>query len=232
MTYSSFMLLCLAVLSAVFFIIVQLKKGGAVGAVTKAMASLCFVAFGAAMLNDVPSRAGLLLLYGLVLGLVGDILLGVNIPGAGASDWYLFGGIGTFALEHIAVAAAVTLASGFSLSRLLIACAVGAVMAGALSVTEWKLLRFDFGPALVPAMGYAFILASAFVYYVLTAFADPAFWIIAVGMALFLVSDVVLSFMLFGKKDTPPMTAVNLTTYYAGQILFALSIGSALIVLK
>ncbi|MBQ0010340.1 MAG: hypothetical protein KBS76_04485 [Ruminococcus sp.] len=218
-----------AILSTVFFLIVQLKKGGAVGAVAKSVASLCFVALGACMLDGGPSRAGLFLLYGLVLGLVGDILLGVNIPDAGACDWYLFGGIGTFALEHIAVVAAVILASGFSLSRLLIACAVGAVMAGALSVTEWKILRFDFGSALVPAMGYAFILASAFVYYLLTAFASPAYAIIAVGMALFLLSDVVLSFMLFGKKDTPLMSAVNLTTYYAGQILFALSIGSALI---
>lgn len=218
-----------AILSTVFFLIVQLKKGGAIGAVVKSVASLCFVALGACMLDGAPSRAGLFLLYGLVLGLVGDILLGVNIPGAGACDWYLFGGIGMFAFEHITVAAAVTLVSGFSLPRLLIACAVGVVMAGALSVTEWKILHFDFGPALVPSTGYAFILTSAFVYYVLTAFVNPAFWIIAIGMALFLVSDVVLSFILFGKKDTPPMTSVNLTTYYAGQIMFALSIGSALI---
>lgn len=44
------------------------------------------------------------------------------------------------------------------------------------------------------------------------------------GAVLFVVSDAILSLILFGGKDTKKMTTLNLSTYFSAQILLAASI--------
>lgn len=221
-------LIVIASIVPVIFIVIELKKGGAAGTVAKAAASLCFVLLGASSLSDSFGKAGTILLMGLVLGLIGDIFLGVFQSGDPATALYLPAGMLAFAAEHFFVAVAVSKAAGFDVFSLVVALAVGAVCTAVVGIVEPKLFKFEFGTMLVPALGYMFILASAMSYYVAAFLRDPSFLIVVIGMGLFIISDLVLSAMYFGGKDKNGVfKTVNLATYYAGQILFAVSIGCA-----
>jgi uncharacterized membrane protein YhhN len=48
-------------------------------------------------------------------------------------------------------------------------------------------------------------------------------WAAAAGGLLFYASDVILAFQLFHREKHPCLVACNLTTYYLGQALLALS---------
>ena len=48
--------------------------------------------------------------------------------------------------------------------------------------------------------------------------------IIAVGAVLFLVSDAVLAFVVFHEKPHKSLRAVNLSLYYAAQMILALTL--------
>lgn len=226
----SCMIPALVIISSVIpiiFICIELKKGGAAGVVAKTASSLCFVALGAAALSQGMTVPGIIVLFGLVLGLTGDILLGVFKPGEKSLELYLPAGMLAFAAEHILVALAVkiSLSSKFSLRELLIAVLIGIVVSVVAMLCEKYLLKFEFGLFFVPSLCYAFILASALAFYVITAVREPRFLTVAIGMAMFFISDIVLSAMYFGGKSKVKIyTAINLTTYYAGQILFAAAI--------
>ncbi|MBQ0125621.1 MAG: hypothetical protein KBS59_04765, partial [Clostridiales bacterium] len=187
---------------AVLFIFIQLKRGGATGTVFKAIASLMFVALGTAAL-DSGTRAGLFVLFGLVLGLAGDILLGAYITGADGEAPYLIGGIGVFAVEHIAVMTGATVAHGYDATKLIIAAVIGVVGAFATVFTEKKMMKFEFGKFLIPSAFYAFILAMSIAYYVILTIGNPSFLPVPIGMAMFLISDLILSAIFFGGKDKP-----------------------------
>ena len=47
--------------------------------------------------------------------------------------------------------------------------------------------------------------------------------VFVVGALLFMVSDFIMIYYSFGKK-IPPLRAINLSTYYAGQLLIALCV--------
>lgn len=226
------MIIALTVIASVMpivFILVELKKGGAAGVIAKSAASLCFVALGAAEMTRGDVRARILILFGLVCGLVGDILLGVFKPDDERLGAYLPAGMTAFALEHAAVITAVSLVCDFKPVYLVLSLIIGAVLAVLTVITEKKLMKFDFGVFTVPSLLYAFVLASALVYYIIVTIKQPEFLTVTIGMILFFISDMVLSVMYFGgKSKSAPFTAANLSTYYAGQILFAVSMGHGL----
>ena len=47
--------------------------------------------------------------------------------------------------------------------------------------------------------------------------------VFVVGALLFMVSDFIMTYYSFGKK-IPPLRAINLSTYYLGQLLIALCV--------
>ena len=47
--------------------------------------------------------------------------------------------------------------------------------------------------------------------------------VFVVGVLLFMVSDFIMIYYSFGKK-IPPLRAINLSTYYLGQLLIALCV--------
>lgn len=210
----------------VVFIVIQLKKGGAAGTVAKTAASLGFVILGAAEICSSEKYGGIFILLALVFGLVGDIFLGVYNPDDKSTDLYMPAGMLSFAIEHFLVVYAVGSEVGLNITSVLIAVAVGVLCTAAAALVELKLMKFEFGKLLLPSLAYMFVLTSAMSYYVTALITDPKFLIVVIGMGFFLISDLVLSAIYFGgKRARGIFTAVNLTTYYAGQILFAASIG-------
>lgn len=221
-------LLIIAAIMPVIFIIVQTKKGGATGTVFKTIASLCFVGYGLYNMTINPSNFGAYLVFALALGMTGDILIGAFLgnPENEKSNPYLMGGFLTFGIEHITMfVATLHKYEGFSGWFIALALFLGLVFALGTMFIEKMYLKFEFGAFLIPATLYAFAIYSAFALYVITAILHPEYWIVAGGMALFLLSDMLLSFILFNKKTANIWTVFNLLTYYSGQIIFASAIG-------
>ena len=227
-----------AAVTALYLILPRIKKG-VNGTLLKTASSFCFVMLGTVSFvsfvnsgefapdGSITGLSAGIVLIGLVLGLIGDVLLDVAHK---IGDDVLIGGMSAFALQHVAIMAASSVGNhGFRPLLLVISLAVGFAAAFADVSLNKKSGNFDFRGLEMPSVVYATLLASAFVYYLLLAIAeDPLFFTAAAAMALFLVSDVILSFLYFkkGLKNRRALGAVNLATYYAAQIVFALSVGS------
>lgn len=212
----------LVAVSAAFFIFFKVRRRGGIVTATKAIAALSFVSLGFVMVSKSPANAGLIMLFGLVLGMVGDIFLDAShvCPEEKA---FLPLGMAAFAIEHIAVFCAVTAACGFHILYFGISLAFGAVTALAVLFAVRK--KMDFGKLFYPATGYAAVLTATTAYYVTMAVLGGLTVTLAIGAGLFFISDFIILFILFGGKDTAKMNVFNLSTYFAAQVMYAFSLG-------
>lgn len=221
--------LSVCVLATVVFILVSLLKGGKWGLITKIFASLCFVVAGLlAVLNMYetfdPNTAisptwAWFVFTGLVMGLVGDIFMDLKEKELPAHDVFLNTGMLSFGIGHFMYFAGLTLCVTLRCHFLIptaIAIVIGAVItlliflnAGSLGI-KWGKFKWQ-------SFTYSLVLTIMFVYAVAIAVLDKNMWMFAVGMALFLLSDLILSLIYFAGKKTNTMRALNWSTYYLAQ---------------
>ncbi len=216
----------LVAVSAAFFIFFKVRTKGGIVTATKALAAVSFVTLGFVALSKSPGKAGFIMLFGLVLGMVGDIFLDAShvCPEEKA---FLPLGMAAFAIEHIAVFCAVTAACGFHILYFGISLAFGAVTALAVLFAVRK--NMNFGELFYPSAIYASLLTATMAYYILMAVLGGLAVTLAIGAVLFFISDFIILFILFGEKDTVKMNVFNLSTYFAAQIMYALSLGGLVI---
>ena len=138
------------------------ERGGVVAMFAKTAASLGFISIAVAGLYEGASRAALFVLFGLVFGLIGDMVLDLKVvylekPEEGV---YLTGGMVSFGVGHIMYLTAVCLFVGeFVTGALIGGCvAVAAVLACATVFGGAKLMKLDFGKFRIHSLLYAFIL--------------------------------------------------------------------------
>ena len=217
-------LIVLASLAAIFFMYVRVTKGGIYGLLTKTLASILFVALGVAgamsLYPDI-APAAVLIIMGLVMGLVGDIVLDLKVVYRESSDIYLNAGMISFAIGHFVYLAAIIMLIKFDLSILFASIAITIPISVGILIAS-KYMKLDFGKFLLHAIAYTVILTFMTVYTIALSIYDSRFILMAVGMALFLLSDLVLSPMYFGgKQDDKLMCIVNHALYYAAQICIA-----------
>lgn len=223
-----FLWIC-AILFPIIFMVVKLKTDRPIGTVFKGIASLFFV------LPALVQTAGaenvtafsVLLTIGLFFGLCGDVFLDLQDPNTGKNPQFLYLGISAFACQHLLTVIACTLHPGNTASgwALIISLIVGAGMGLSMGYSEKKMLGFDFKNAFAISTVYASILASAFVYYFILLILNKIFAPFFIAMILFLLSDLVLSVMYYNEKNKNPyLLILNLSTYYAAQIIFALNV--------
>ena len=212
----------LVAVSAAFFIFFKVRTKGGIVTVTKALAAVSFVTLGFVALSKSPGKAGFIMLFGLVLGMVGDIFLDAShvCPEEKA---FLPLGMAAFAIEHIAVFCAVTAACGFHILYFGISLAFGAVTALAVLFAVRK--NMNFGELFYPSAIYASLLTATMAYYILMAVLGGLAVTLAIGAGLFFISDFIILFILFGGKDTAKMNVFNLSTYFAAQVMYAFSLG-------
>lgn len=212
----------LVAVSAAFFIFFKVRTKGGIVTATKALAAVSFVTLGFVALSKSPGKAGFIMLFGLVLGMVGDIFLDAShvCPEEKA---FLPLGMAAFAIEHIAVFCAVTAACGFHILYFGISLAFGAVTALAVLFAVRK--NMNFGELFYPSAIYASLLTATMAYYILMAVLGGLAVTLAIGAVLFFISDFIILFILFGEKDTTKMNVFNLSTYFAAQIMYAFSLG-------
>ena len=201
----------LAVVFIAFRVTVAAKstQGGVVGTMLKALASLGFIAVGITAIymggitgNGINVKAAIFIVAGQIMGLIGDIVLDLKVVYLKSKEEgvYLTSGMASFGIGHILFFVAVILYFGTQI--------------------------FDFGKFTVHSVCYAFVLlfmgAIGVAAWVKGAAANPHTPLFAVGMILFLLSDVVLTQMYFGgKAKDKVLCVVNHALYYAAQICIA-----------
>ncbi len=218
--------LALCVVSMIVFVVVKVTRGGITGVVAKTGASLIFVISGlvALITNDLPLWA-YFIIAGLVLGMVGDILLGLferDIVKPHSRNLLNFGML-AFGVGHICYMTALAFNSlqyiDIVLVPLALAVAIGCIVALLLYVNSGS-LGLKFGIFKYQSLAYSAVLCSALVYSLFISVLTKTMWLPVIALALFLASDLILSLMYFGDKNSKQMDIANKVTYYLAQIMF------------
>ena len=212
-----FIPICLII--AGFFIRAEKQEKYVQADVLKGIASLCFVLFG--ILCSPGTHTAKLIVIGLVLGCIADVLLNLRFVLKEKGQLVFLVGILIFLSGHVMYLAAV-----LPLAKNRVICIIiGLILTAVLmkwiftKITAKKAFKI-FG---VVYIGAIVILNCVAVANLIT---DPSEFtaIFATGAFLFLISDIVLILNTFGPKSRFSLRVTNLSLYYIGQLLIALSL--------
>lgn len=218
-----YIVICGLLLQTVFIRFEYAKKPLA-ALILKSLASLTFVLLGILCLPVAKDSCfGWLIAAGLVLGATGDVLLNLRQLVANARDKIFMMGIAAFLIGHLLYVAALITRG---VNALLIAVPLCAVLS---TVTLWFVLKRVEVAGKLRIFGIVYIvivlwMMSCAVGLLALTPANTGYLLFAVGAVLFATSDVILIFHLFGRKKHRAFRAMNLSAYYLGQLLIALSL--------
>ena len=209
--------ICLAL--AGIFLWQESKKNYVPAVVLKGLASVCFVVLGFLLKNG--SSAAKLITIGLLLGCIADVLLNLRYVFEKKGQMIFLAGIAVFLSGHILY----LIAAMQGIRYWWICVIAGAVLTALLMwwifkrITAKKAFKI-FG---IIYIGAIMLLNCAAVGNLIAS--PSAFTVIfAAGAFLFLISDIVLILNTFGKETKQSLRVTNISLYYAGQILIALSL--------
>lgn len=199
----------------------------------KGFASFGFVALGASAIlvtagafdpaAYLDANFYLPFVLGLVCGLLGDLFLALRSLRPEAEDRRLIvGGTICFAAGHVFYYGALIFRFGISGVVLLVALLLTIVIDVAA-----RFMKMRWGEAKYPCLVYTFLvfLVACQGVYAFTIHPESTLThLLLAGGLLFAISDLVLSQIYFLGRGSKPYVIVNLTTYYAAQILLALSL--------
>lgn len=187
--------------------------------ILKGLASLCFVALGLLLADS--SQTARYIVIGLVLGCVADVLLNLRMVFPQKGQIIFLVGILVFLAGHVMYLIAVT----GKTTQPWICAAVGVVLTALLMA--WIFRRITAKPAF-KIFGVVYIGAIVLLNCVAVAnliMAPSAFTgLFTAGALLFLASDIVLILNTFGKETKQSLRITNITLYYLGQLIIALSL--------
>lgn len=221
-----YFVMAFAVLCAFAFILIQTLNKPLLSFVLKMIASMGFIILGIIAVNEsYEFTMGLLLLLGGIFGLCGDVMLGLKEFKFVQGNKPLITGIGTFMIGHVLYYSVMVILFGFNIYVPF----VGIIIAAVIYLSGRK-MKMNYGGTVIPTYLYAFILAStmaqAFFVMLTTGFTLPGIFLF-IGFTLFLVSDLLLSFIYFlpeNEKRSKPIRILNLSTYYLAQIIIMFTI--------
>ena len=195
----------------------------------KISASVCFIISAIFAINAVgATNISLLIIVGLIFGLVGDVLLDLKIMYPKQDNEYFVSGTFSFAIGHFFYFLALIMYNCEVIPNNLIWNIIAGLVIATLLTTiimlSSKKLGLNFGNMLWIVIIYSFILTFMMSFSIAIAIFVPQFWIFAVGMILFFLSDLVLSMQYFGGKDQKIFIYINHILYYLAQIMIAISI--------
>ena len=200
----------LAVLLAALYIRVNQYGAPPVKLLLKTLASLAFVCLGLLGAARAGGAYAWLVWTGLILGAAGDVLLQFMDCRPKDREPFFRAGLGAFLIGHVFYIVAFAL-----LGR----------------VTGWAALfllqfpaRMDLKGQKVPVYAYAAVISVMTAFAVLSFGAGARGALVGLGGILFLVSDAILALIFFSPIREKSLPTWNLITYYAAQILLAISI--------
>ena len=213
-------LLCLGIMAV--FIMQEHKENYVPAVILKGFASLCFVVVGficASKCGD--ARFAGLVKIGLVLGLIADILLNLRFVFKKNGQKIFLVGILVFLSGHILYLCAL-----IPKCSSLVLCLIAGIVLTAL-ILIWIFSKITAKPAFkIFGVFYigAIVIMNCVAVGVLIANPCSASAVFLAGAVSFLISDVVLILNTFGSETKFKLRITNLTLYYIGQLLIALSL--------
>ena len=216
--------LCLigAILQGIF-IYSEFKKKWLAAVFLKGSASIIFVIVGICEYIAVGGSAfSRLVMFGLMLGAIGDILLNIRYLAGNRNQFFFVVGTLSFFTGHILyLAALISIAD-----RMIYALTAAGVITAVIIVTMAFKVITSFPMKCLGALYVCAVVLMACVAVVnALSVHDTGRILYAVGASLFLISDLILIFNTFGKNPQMKWSAVCLSLYYPGQILIALALG-------
>lgn len=211
----------LSLIVAAVFIYYEHKENYVNAVILKGTASLLFVITGFLSGNLNPSAISSTILIGLLLGCIADVLLNLRFVFPWKGQLIFLVGIVVFLSGHIVYLAALLPL----INNKVIVIVISVVLTALLMV--WIFKRITAKPAF-KIFGVVYI--GAIMAMNCVAFANmiqspSAFsYVYMAGAFLFLISDIVLILNTFGSKTRFSLRVTNLSLYYIGQILIALSL--------
>ena len=189
----------------------------------KGLARLCFVM--TALWFTVFAGGGkhhILICFGLVLGLIGDVLLAMRFEYRDKHDQYFLIGAIAFAIGHVLYIIAMLGVDG---RAVLTAIPFWIALLAIAGVSALK-FKADAGPMQIPGYGYIALVAAMGAIACGLAVRQPgaATVLFAIGGVLFLISDTILSIHCFGTAKALVYNRWVHYTYYAAQLLIAWSL--------
>ncbi len=218
-----------SIVFAILFSWFRSSKASIASLILKISASISFILSATFAINATTStNINLLIIVGLVFGLVGDILLDLKIMYPKQSDEYFVSGTFSFAIGHFFYFLAVVLFNCQTIPshlpwNILISFGIAIVLTFCIVLSSKK-LNLNFGKFLWIVILYSVILIFMVAFSFSIAIYVPIFWIFAIGMLLFFLSDLVLSMQYFGGKDQSVWIYLNHILYYLAQAMLAISI--------
>lgn len=237
-TLTAAFIACLVISSvlAVVFTVTREVKGGWYSLVTKTVASLAFAITGIVIVSIKGAWSqnwSVFMVVGLILGMIGDVFLDIkrNVPEKEAL--FLNCGMLSFGTGHVFYFLA-ALFYIMNFTNPLVPSLVGLAGFGiALTVIVCsKFLKLNLGRFKYQSLSYLAVLTYMAVMTLTAAIRSageanatlkvPYMWLFALGMCMFLASDLMLSFTYFGdknnKKMVVTMSVLNHVAYYAAQL--------------
>ncbi len=215
-----------AVILTVLFIVVHNKVGGLYSIIFKTIASIGFVSIGvtAMYLNQLSDSYVLLFILGAVLGLGGDVVLGLLEidEGRNNKDFVITIGSLLFFIGHALYYCVMLFMFGFSFYPLIfgVVATVGIML-------NTKLMKLKMGSLIYILSIYTFalttVVAQAFYMMIVSSWSLVSIAMF-VGFVLFLISDMILSFQYFKEGSSPRLNIPNYITYYCAQIILMISL--------
>ena len=215
----TYLLIPLCLCLAAVFLLQESKKRYVPAVVLKGLASACFVILGFLLSGGSP--AAKLITAGLLLGCIADVLLNLRMVFPKKGQLIFLVGIVVFLSGHILYLIAILKGA----APLWICVIIGVILTALLM--KWIFARITakkafkiFGIVYIGAIMLLNCLAIGNLIVSPSAFTA----VFAAGTVLFLLSDIVLILNTFGKETRQGLRVMNISLYYLGQLLIALSL--------
>ncbi|MBR5320441.1 MAG: hypothetical protein IKU41_01210 [Clostridia bacterium] len=212
------------------FLYLRVKEERVKAVFTKAAASLCFIGTGlvAFSLNRDNFEYAILMIFGLVFSMLGDIWLDLKYIYKEHSDTYSFAGFGSFMVAHTFFVPAVIMGYDEYIWWHFVVDAVMCLILIINTITMEKRDNLHYGKFknitilyTVFVMGTMLLSINGFV---VSGFKSIKYLVLVIASISFALSDLVLAKIYFGDKNNGTYVAVNHILYYVAQFLFASSI--------
>lgn len=225
--------LILGAISFLVFLLETIRRNTFTGTIKKTITSFFFIAVAVSAAyasGGYGSKLVPFVIMGLVMGMLGDIWLDLKNVFLDATDFFTFSGFISFGIGHIFFILGMILEyyrKGHALA--IIIPIVLSIVVSIVNICLERVMKLRYGSFRGAVIIYGALLFTtvlmAFSLSILNGFSEPALIWILIGGILFAVSDLILSGIYFGGRQGKPIhTVLNLTTYYLGQYLIALSL--------
>lgn len=215
----TYLLVPLCLCLAAVFLLQESKKRYVPAVVLKGLASACFVILGFLLSGGSP--AAKLITAGLLLGCIADVLLNLRMVFPKKGQLIFLVGIVVFLSGHILYLIAILKGA----AHWWICVIIGVILTALLMkwifdrITAKKAFKI-FGIVYIGAIMLLNCVAIGNLIVSPSAFTA----VFAAGAVLFLLSDIVLILNTFGKETRQSLRVMNISLYYLGQLLIALSL--------